>query len=160
MSEAEDQASDRSSGQGQVRLERMYLKDTSFESPNSPKIFRTDWQPEMDLQINTRSERIEEKRYEVVLTVTVKAKIGEQTAFIIEVQQAGIFLLEGLPDPVIHRTLGTFCPGTLFPYVREAVDSLAVRGGFPALHLVPINFDSAYEEALRHARNQGATTTH
>ena len=153
MSEPSDQAS----GQGQVRLERMYLKDCSFESPNSPAIFNENWQPEIELQINTRSERKSDNRFEVVVTATVTAKIEEQTAFITEVQQAGIFLMEGLPDAVVHRTVGTFCPNTLFPYVREAVDSLVVRGGFPPLRLVPINFDAAYEEALRRANEQNPT---
>lgn len=144
--------------QGQVRIERLYLKDSSFESPNSPSVFELKWHPDVDLQLNTRSERLGDNRYEVVLTVTVTAKLGEQTAFIAEVQQAGLFRMAGLPDPVIHRTLGTFCPTTLFPYVREAVDSLVVRGGFPPLQLVPINFDGAYEEALRQSRNQAETT--
>ena len=152
-------------GQGQVRLERMYLKDASLESPNSPAIFQENWQPEIDLQINTRSERIGDNRFEVVLTATVTAKLGDKTAFIAEVQHAGLFQLQGLPDPVIHRTVGTFCPTTLFPYVRETVDSLVVRAGFPALHLVPINFDAAYQEALKFAKTQpeadgSAPTTH
>ena len=154
-----------STGQGQVRLERMYLKDASLESPGSPAIFQENWQPEIDLQINTRSERIGENRFEVVLTATVTAKLGEKTAFIAEVQYAGLFLLEGLPDAIVHRTVGTFCPTTLFPYVRETVDSLVVRAGFPALHLVPINFDAAYQEALKFAKTQpesdgSAPTTH
>jgi preprotein translocase subunit SecB len=143
-------------GSGQVRLERMYLKDSSFESPNSPAIYQESWTPEIELQVNTRSERVAENRFEVVLTVTVTAKLGEKTAFIAEVQQAGLFYMEGLPDQVIHRAVGTFCPNTLFPYVRETVDSLAVRGGFPALHLVPINFDAAYEEALKQASGEAA----
>ena len=152
------------SNQGQVRLERMYLKDASFESPNTPSVFQNDWQPEIDLQINTRSEQVVPGFFEVVITVTVTAKLGEKTAFITEVQYAGLFRMEGLPDAVVHRTLGTFCPNTLFPYVREVVDSLVVRGGFPALHLVPINFDMAYEEAMRQAKEtQGDSkppTTH
>ncbi len=141
-------------GQGQVRLERMYLKDASFESPNSPTIFLKDWKPDIELQINTRSERVEENRFEVIVTVTVTAKVEDKTAFITEVQHAGLFYMEGLPDPVIHRAIGTFCPNTLFPYVRETVDSLAVRGGFPALHLVPINFDAAYEAARKQASSE------
>ncbi|MEJ2086906.1 MAG: protein-export chaperone SecB [Gammaproteobacteria bacterium] len=145
-------------GEGQVRLEKMYLKDSSFESPNSPAIFRQEWKPDIEMQVNTRSERIEGTTFEVVVTVTVTAKLEGRIAFIAEVQQAGLFVMEGLPDPVIHRAAGTFCPTTLFPYVREAVDSLVVRGGFPPLHLVPINFDAAYEEALRHAQGQGQPT--
>jgi preprotein translocase subunit SecB len=155
MSEAD---AERGTRQGQVRLERMYLKDASFESPASPGVFAEDWAPEIDLQINTRSERLAETRFEVVVTVTVTARLEERTAFIAEVQQAGVFHMEGLPDQVLHRTVGTFCPGTLFPYVREAVDSLVVRGGFPPLHLVPINFDAAYEEALKSAADRGEST--
>ncbi|MEM8767043.1 MAG: protein-export chaperone SecB [Pseudomonadota bacterium] len=150
--------------QGQVRLERMYLKDASFESPNTPSVFQNEWKPEIDLQINTRSEQVVPGFFEVVITVTVTAKLGEKTGFIAEVQYAGLFRMEGLPDAVVHRTLGTFCPNTLFPYVREVVDSLVVRGGFPPLHLVPINFEMAYEEAMRQAQGaQGegeAPTTH
>jgi preprotein translocase subunit SecB len=148
-------------GQGQVRLERMYLKDASLESPNSPQIFLEKWEPEIELQVNTRSENIAENRYEVIVTVTVTAKLEDKTAFIAEVQQAGLFYMEGLPDQVIHRAIGTFCPSTLFPYVRETVDSLSVRGGFPALHLVPINFEAAYEEALKQASAEsGNAPTH
>jgi len=135
---------------GQVRLERLYLKDCSFESPNSPSVVREEWKPEIDLEINNRSHKVAEDRFEVVLTVTVKARQpGERTAFIIEVQQAAIFVISGLEERLIHQVLGTVCPNTLFPYIREAVDSLVVRGGFPALQLAPVNFDAAYEEAMK-----------
>lgn len=143
-------------GQGQVRIEKLYLKDASFESPNTPSIFQQEWKPEIELSINTRSEQVIPNYFDVVVTVTVTAKLGEKTAFIAEVQQAGLFQMEGLPDDVIRRTVGIFCPTTLFPYVRETVDSLAVRGGFPPLNLVPINFEAAYEEALRHAEAQAS----
>jgi preprotein translocase subunit SecB len=156
MSESEENVPRQ--GEGQVRLEKMFLKDASFESPNSPAIFRQEWKPEIEMQVNTRSERIEESTFEVVVTVTVTAKLEDKTAFIVEVQHAGIFVMEGLPDQVIHRTVGTFCPNTLFPYVREMIDSMVVRGGFPPMHLVPINFDAAYEEALRHAQSEGQPT--
>ena len=149
--------------QGQVRIEKLYLKDASFESPNTPVMFQQTWKPEIELNINTRSERVAEHHYEVVVTVTVTATLEGKTAFIAEVQQAGLFQMEGLPDEIVRRTIGIFCPTTLFPYVREAVDSLAVRGGFPALNLVPINFEAAYEEALRHAERQSggeAPVTH
>ena len=151
---SEEQASGIERGEGQLRLEKMYLKDASLESPNSPAVFLEDWKPDIELSVNTRSERIEGQTYEVVLMVTVKARLGEKTAFIVEVQHGGLFTLDGMPDPVIHRALGTFSPATLFPYVRETIDSLVVRGGFPPLHLVPINFDAAYEEALKHAASR------
>ena len=142
--------------QGQVRIEKLYLKDASFESPNTPAMFQQEWKPEIELNINTRSEQVVPNYFEVVVTVTVTAKLAEKTAFIAEVQQAGLFHMEGFPDEAIRRTVGIFCPTTLFPYVREAVDSLVVRGGFPPLNLVPINFEAAFEEAMRHAEAQAA----
>ena len=159
-----DEGTEKEEETGQVHLERMYLKDASFESPNSPGIFRESWEPEIDLQVNTRTQHVVPDSFEVVLTATITARQGEKTAFIVEVQQAGLFRMEGLEDQVLHRTLGTFCPNLIFPYIREAVDSLVIRGGYPPLNLVPINFDTAYEEAMLRARNQpqggDAPTTH
>ncbi len=135
---------------GQIRLERLYLKDASFESPRSPAVFGESWKPEMQLDINTRTNPQDGDRFEVVLTVTLRAKLDDgRTAYIIEVQQAGLFVIQGAEDAVVHRVLGTMCPNTLFPYVRETLDSLAVRGGFPAIQLAPVNFDALYEEALK-----------
>jgi len=153
MSENEQPAA--SSGTHEVRLERIYLKDASFESPGTPAVFGERWEPQVNLDINTRSQRGGDNHYEVVLTVTATAKLGERTAFIAEVQQAGVFSLsQGLPEEVVQRTIGAFCPNTLFPYVREALDSLVVRGGFPALHLAPVNFDAAYAQAMEQQRPQ------
>ncbi len=135
---------------GQVVLERMYLKDASWESPKSPDVFTETWQPEIQVDINTRSNRLEETRFEVVLTVTLRTKLESgKTAFIVEIQQAGLFVLEGLEDEVLRRVLGTVCPTTLFPYAREAVDNLVVKGGFPALQLAPVNFEALYAEAVK-----------
>ncbi len=156
MTEASDSAGAEPRTEGQVRIEKLYLKDVSFESPNTPNVFQQDWKPDIELQINTRSEQVVPNYFDVIVTVTVTAKLGEKTAFIAEVQQAGLFKMEGLPDEVIRRTVGIFCPTTLFPYVRETLDSLVVRGGFPPLNLVPINFEAAYEEALRHAEAKAA----
>ncbi len=134
---------------GQVRLERLYLKDASFESPRSPQVFLEAWKPEMQLDINSRSTSVGDDVFEVVLTVTLRAKIeNAKTAFIIEIQQAGIFRIEGLEPEVRQRVLGTVCLNTLFPYVRETVDSMAVRGGFPAIQLAPVNFDALFADAL------------
>lgn len=137
-------------GQGQLLLERLYLKDASFESPRSPAVFGERWQPEFQLDINTRTTGLGDDRYEVVLAVTLRAK-GDagKTAYIAEIQQAGVFHVSGLADAQRQRVLGTMCPGTLFPYVRETVDNLVVKGGFPAVHLAPVNFDGLYQEALR-----------
>jgi len=135
---------------GQLRLERIYLKDASFESPRAPDVFGDRGQPEFQLDINSRSTGLGNDRAEVVLSVTLRARTEQgNTAFIVEVQQAGIFLVSGFDAATTQRILGTFCPGTLFPYVREVVDSLILRGGFPAVHLAPVNFDALYLDALR-----------
>ena len=147
----------------QLRLERIYLKDASFESPQSPAVFEAQWNPEMSVDINTRTQPLaaddaaaDGQRVEVVLTVTAQAKSDEQPAFIIEVQQAGVFVVSGANNDVLRRVLGTVCPNTLFPYVRETVDALATRGGFPALQLSPVNFDALYQAALEQQQGEGA----
>lgn len=145
-----DQSTTDAPAQAQLRLERIYLKDASFESPRSPAVFNEAWQPEFALDINTRTARLDDQRFEVVLCATLKASGPEdKTAYIVEVQQAGIFALANVPEARLQQVLGTICPATLFPYVREAVDSLAVKGGFPAVHLAPVNFDALFAEAVR-----------
>ena len=138
-------------------LERIYVKDQSFESPRSPDVFRGPWQPQIHLDINTRTAGLGDERYEVVLTVTAHAKSAEgQSLMIVEVQQGGVFRIRGLDDERMRRVLATHCPGILFPYIRESIDALVVKGGFPALMLAPVNFDAMYEEALKQQR--AATT--
>ena len=135
---------------GQVRLERIYLKDASFESPRSPDVFGEQAQPDFQLDINTRTTGLAEHRVEVVLAVTLSARAdGGRTVYIAEVHQAGIFQISGFDAQTMQRILGTFCPNTLFPYARETVDALVVRGGFPAVHLAPVNFDAVFADALR-----------
>ena len=156
---AESESSGREGLTGQVRLERIYLKDASWESPRSPQVFGEQWQPELQVDINSRVNRVDETRHEVVLSITIKAKLdNSRTAFIVEVQQAGVFALEGLEGALLQQVLGTVCPTTLFPYAREVVDSLCVKGGFPALHLAPVNFDALYAEAItKHQQQQAGT---
>ncbi|AWL13221.1 Protein-export protein SecB [Saliniradius amylolyticus] len=129
----------------QFAVQRIYAKDISFESPNSPVIFQKEWKPEVQLDLDTRSNKLEENLFEVVLSVTVTAKVGEETAFLVEVQQAGIFTIGGeLSDQQKAHMLGSFCPNTLFPYARECVSNLVNRGTFPALNLAPVNFDAIF----------------
>ncbi|MFW6092928.1 MAG: protein-export chaperone SecB [Pseudomonadota bacterium] len=136
--------------QGQVMLERLYLKDASFESPQSPSVFTEAWKPEFNLDINTRTSSLGDDRYEVVLSATLRAKLDEErVAYIAEIQQAGIFRVSGLESAQRNRVLGVLCPSTLFPYVRETVDSVVVKGGFPAVHLAPVNFEALYAQAMR-----------
>ncbi|MBC9252532.1 protein-export chaperone SecB [Pseudomonas alcaligenes] len=138
----------------QFSLQRIYVKDLSFEAPKSPEIFRQEWTPSVALDLNTRQKGLEGDFHEVVLTLSVTVKNGEEIAFIAEVQQAGIFLIKGLDAASMSHTLGAFCPNLLFPYAREALDSLVIRGSFPALMLAPVNFDALYAQELQ--RLQGA----
>lgn len=140
----------------QVSLERVYLKDASWESPRSPLVFTENFQPEVQADINTRSTRLDDDRFEVILTVTLRAKQeGGKTAFIVEIQQAGVFAVEDLEGEMLQRMLATLGPTTLFPYAREAIDNLTLKGGFPALHIAQVNFDALYLEALRKQQEQG-----
>jgi preprotein translocase subunit SecB len=156
---AENQAADNQQVQPQFALQRIYVKDISFESPNAPSIFQGEWKPQVNLDLNTGSSKISDNQYEVVLSITVTAKVGEKTAFIVEIQQAGVFLAAGIEGAQLAQTLGAFCPKILFPYAREAIDSLINRGSFPALMLAPVNFDAIYAEALRR-KEQGASAAH
>jgi preprotein translocase subunit SecB len=133
----------------QFSLQRIYIRDLSFEAPKSPEIFRQEWKPSVALDLNTRQKSLDGDFHEVVLTLSVTVKNGEETAFIAEVQQAGIFLIKGLDAPSMSHTLGAFCPNILFPYARETLDSLVVRGSFPALMLAPVNFDALYAQELK-----------
>ena len=128
----------------QFAIQRIYTKDISFETPNSPDIFKKEWQPEVQLDLDTRSTKLEDGLYEVVLAVTVTAKIGETTAFLCEVQQAGIFTIGDMPEANKAHMMGSFCPNTLFPYARETISNLVNRGTFPALNLAPVNFDAIF----------------
>ena len=139
----------------QVSVERIYLRDASFESPKAPDVFGGEWQPTVQVDINASNRHLDGSRYEVKLTVTLEAKQGDEVALIVEVEQAGIFRLEGMDDALRARVLATTCPATLFPYVREAADSLAVRGTFPPFLLAPMNFDALYAEAQRRFAEEG-----
>jgi preprotein translocase subunit SecB len=138
----------------QFSLQRIYVKDLSFEAPKSPEIFRQEWAPSVALDLNTKQKPLDGDFHEVVLTLSVTVKTGEEVAFIAEVQQAGIFLIKGLDAASMSHTLGAFCPNLLFPYAREALDSLVIRGSFPALMLAPVNFDALYAQELQ--RQQAA----
>lgn len=134
----------------QFVIQRIYLKDASLESPLTPKVFlEKDWNPEIDVELNTKSVKLEDGVHEVVLMTTVSAKQGDETAFLAEVHQAGVFILKGLEGEGLHRALGSFCPNILFPYAREVVTDLVQRGGFPPLYLAPVNFDALYEQHRR-----------
>ena len=144
----------------QFAIQRVYTKDVSFETPNSPAIFQTEWQPEVKLDLDTRSNKLGDDTYEVVLAVTVTATIGEQTAFLAEVQQAGIFTIGNMPEQQVAQMIGAFCPNTLFPYARETVANLVNRGSFPQLNLAPVNFDALFANYVqqRQAQEEAASS--
>ena len=139
----------------QFSLQRIYVRDLSFEAPKSPEIFRQEWTPSVELDLNPRQKPLEGDFHEVVLTLSVTVKTAGETAFIAEVQQAGIFLISGLDAAAMSHTLGAFCPNILFPYAREALDNLVTRGSFPALMLAPVNFDALYAQELGRMQTAG-----
>ncbi|MEM1187084.1 MAG: protein-export chaperone SecB [Pseudomonadota bacterium] len=154
---AEEQAAAQDQPQQQFAMQRIYNKDISFESPSSPDVFKKQWQPKINVDLNTRSNPVDEEgNFEVVLSITLTAKIDEETAFLVEVQQAGIFFIKGFPDDQLRRVLGTAAPNILFPYARENIDSLVVKGGFPPIMLAPVNFDALFEQALQQQQAQQA----
>lgn len=132
-----------------LSIERVYLRDVSFESPQAPQVFSAEWKPKVQVDVNARSTRLDEQRREVVLTVSIEAKMDDKIAMIVELQQAGIFRMENMDEALSEHVAATACPAALFPYAREAVDSLIVKGTLPPLNLAPINFDAVYAEAKR-----------
>ena len=165
MSESQDTgdngaASGGEKGQVQFRIERLFLKDSSFESPNSPEVFIKQWRPEIKVDINTHANSLGEDLQEVILTATITATLeDEMVGFIVEVQQAGIFLIQGAEPAQLSQIIGIACPNTLFPYLRESIDNLVVKGGFPALQLAQVNFEALYVQAMqeREQREQASS---
>ncbi|WAT15165.1 protein-export chaperone SecB [Xanthomonas fragariae] len=135
-------------------IEKIYVKDVSFESPNAPTVFNDANQPELQLNLNQKVQRLNDNAFEVVLAVTLTCTASGKTAYVAEVQQAGVFGLVGLDPQAIDVLLGTQCPNILFPYVRTLVSDLIQAGGFPPFYLQPINFEALYAETLRQ-RSQG-----
>ncbi|WP_395144379.1 protein-export chaperone SecB [Moraxella atlantae] len=131
----------------QLALERIYVKDLSLEVPGAD-VFTREWQPELDINLSSSAEKLDDLHYQVVLTVNVTANNGGSAAFIAEVHQAGIFMLQNIPDDQLGAILGAYCPNVLFPYAREVVSDIVNRGSFPQLLLAPVNFDQAYAQTL------------
>lgn len=140
----------------QLAIERIYLKDVSFESPRAPAVFRSEWQPQVHIDINTRTNALEDTRHEVVLGITLTARIDGESLLIIELQQAGIFRITGVEGEALRHALAVACPNLLFPYAREAIDTLSTRGTFPPFMLAPVNFDALYAEARRRHAEESA----
>ena len=123
-------------------VQRIYLKDLSFETPMGAAAFQKQWQPKVNQDLNTQSTKVADDVYEVALRLTITVTDGEETIYLIEVQQAGLFTIKGLEPQQLTHIINTTCPTMLFPYAREAIDNTLTKGSFPALMLPPINFDA------------------
>jgi len=137
-------------------VQRIYIRDASFEAPDTPEAFRRPYAPQVNFSINSRSKKVDGDIYEVVLRLTADIKQEDKTVFLVEVQQAGIFEIAGLDGDRLEQVLNITCPNILFPYGREAVDSLVTKGSFPALMLAPINFEAIYVQARRNQVEKAA----
>ncbi|MBL1259742.1 MAG: protein-export chaperone SecB [Thiotrichaceae bacterium] len=141
-------------GGKQFSIQKVYVRDISFETPNTPLIFQEKWEPETNMQLGNKAVVLGEGVHEVMLTVTVTAKIGDKTAYLVEVQQSGIFNISGYDPKELPAIVGSVCPNILFPFAREAISDLVTRGGFPQLLLSPVNFDALYAEYAQQQRQQ------
>jgi preprotein translocase subunit SecB len=141
-------------------IRKIYTRDISFENPNAPQIFSEEkWTPEVSINLTNQVAKVADNLHEVALGVTVTAKIGDKTAYLVEVQQAGEFQTTGFEGKELRELLGVYCPGLLFPYLREAVSTLTARGGFPPLHLAPVNFEALYVQHMKNLQEQQAQAT-
>lgn len=137
-------------------IQRLYVAGASLETPNSPGVFRAKWNPDVQIDLNAKTDKLGDDVYQVQISITATAKLEDKVAFLVEVDQAGIFTIQGLTEPQLQHTLGAYCPNILFPYARELISDLVSRAGFPPLYLAPINFDALY--AQQQQANQQAQT--
>lgn len=162
MSEENNLPQSQNESEAQFMVQRVYVKDSSFETPNTPAVFQQKWEPELSLDLNTHNVELEKGIYEVVLTLTATVKNENAVAFLAEVKQAGIFTIQGAPNDQLEHLLGSFCPSILFPYAREMITTQVIHGSFPQLVLAPINFDALYfqqlEEKSKAKENEKATS--
>lgn len=138
----------------QFSLTRIYLKDLSFETPQGAAAFSKQWKPKVNQDMSTKTNKLDDEHYEVVLAVTVTVKDDESTIYLAEVQQAGIFRVMGLEGIHLAQVLNTACPNMLFPYVRETLDNIVIKGSFPPLMLPPINFDAVFQQVVAKAQQE------
>jgi len=154
MAENEQTAPER-----QLAIQKIYIKDFSFESPKSPQVFtRNEWSPKTDLNLRSSHTQVSDTVHEVVLTITVETKDEEATIFLVELQQAGLFHISGYSEDEFKALIGSFCPNILFPYARETISGIVAKGGFPEFLLQPINFDALYAQGLAQAKAKAEAT--
>jgi len=161
MTESNTNAAAQGEDNKEFVIQKIYLKDASFETPNTPTIFQKEWKPEVSLQLGNSAITLDSDVHEIVITVTITAKLGEETAYLCEIKQAGIFTIKGYSEQDMGLMAGSYCPNILFPYAREVVSDLVVKGGFPQMLLAPVNFDALYQQHVQQqAQETASTTTH
>ena len=143
----------------QFAIQRIYTKDISFESPNAPQVFISEWEPKINVDLSTEIQALSQDTIQVVLTVNVVAKHEDKTAFLVEVQQAGIFLAKGFSEEELGPLMGIGAPNALYPYAREVVSDLITRGSFPQFTLQPVNFEQMYAQQMA-SKKESAEKTH
>ena len=141
----------------QVMLSRIYVKDCSFESPRAPEVFFAPMDPEVKVSMRTSAQKLDGDDVEVVLSLTVEAQTDKRPLFLVEVHHAGVFTVRGFTGPERDAILGAYCPGIIFPYAREAVSDLVMKGGMPALMLQPVNFDAVFAQSLAQGAGPSGT---
>lgn len=141
-------------------IEKIYVKDLSLEVPNAPQIYLQKENPQVNIELQNKGSMVDDGVYEVVLTITVTSKIEDKTAFLVEVAQAGIFVIRNVPEENVPAILSIACPNIIFPYAREAVSDMVTRAGFPPVLLNPINFEALYTQQLQQQAAENAATTH
>jgi preprotein translocase subunit SecB len=151
--------SDEQQADRQFAIQRIYTKDISFESPNAPQVFISEWEPKINVDLSTEIQALSEDTIQVVLTVNVVAKHEDKTAFLVEVQQAGIFLAKGFSEEELGPLMGIGAPNALYPYAREVVSDLITRGSFPQFTLQPVNFEQMYAQQMA-SQKKSAEKTH
>ncbi len=143
----------------QFAIQKLYIKDSSFESPGAPECFSfKQWEPKIDINLTNNQRKVDEGLYEAVLVITATVSHQDETAFLVEVQQAGLFTIDGFDEEETRYLVGSQCMNILFPYLREAMSDLSVRGGFPPLLLSPVNFDALYQQHMQ-KQQQGKEPT-
>jgi len=148
---------DAAAQQAQFTVEKIYVKDVSFEAPNTPQVFNEQGQPQLSMNLNQKVGRLDGDAFEVILGVTLTCTLNDKTVYLAEVEQAGIFGLSGFDDRTLDMMLGTYCPNVLFPYVRQTISDLITTGGFPPFYMQPINFEALYAEGLRRRSEQAGS---
>ena len=146
--------------EAQFAIQKVYIKDISFETPHSPEVFKMEWKPEVDMHLTNDANQIGDNLFDVVLSITITVRIDEKTAYLVEIEQAGIFYINNVPEDLIKRMVATVCPNILFPFAREAVSDIVTRGGFPQLLLSPVNFEALYAQQQQQTTVTEAKTKH